>query len=618
MRNFLIVFFITNFCFAQSVDDRIKIRSSYNYIEINKLKKRFENNFLFQQKLIKDFKKQNRIEESDQLSLQRIYDGFPIFFSVNNDESAKTIRANELYVGGSLGLNLSGSKIVAGVWDGGKVRSTHREFSENKITLGDNHEALSNHATHVTGTIVSTGIDPRSKGIAYNSSAKTFYWDSDIVEMTAFGADGYLVSNHSYGYTITGFPNWRFGSYDQTSLDFDLIAELLPYYQIVVSAGNSRNSSHTQVSLKQGYDLLTGSTLSKNCLTVAAVNYVPEYNSSGSVVMSSFSNFGPPDDGRIKPDISAKGVNVYSTVSTSDDSYDGTYSGTSMAAPAITGMVALLQEFYHKLNGRYMKAATVRGLICHTADEAGFNEGPDYEYGWGLANAVNAAKVVSNKSTSSIIEERLLLDKEIFQTQFSINQTQDFSVSLTWTDPAGTVNKSGEEDNRIAKLINDLDLVVIKDGQIFYPWKLDPLEPNKAATNISDNVVDNIEKVYIKNALPGTYQIKVTHKGSLLKGDQEFSLIADAASGLTLSSKDFSIEKSIQIYPNPAQDFVSFSLPSEFNLKYIKVYDVLGKEVLSTNEFSNNQLRIGSLNKGLYLISFVGDNASVTSKFIKE
>ena len=60
MRNFLIVFFITNFCFAQSVDDRIKIRSSYDYLEINKLKKRFENNFLFQQKLIKDFKKKKR------------------------------------------------------------------------------------------------------------------------------------------------------------------------------------------------------------------------------------------------------------------------------------------------------------------------------------------------------------------------------------------------------------------------------------------------------------------------------------------------------------------------------------------------------------------------------
>lgn len=618
MRNFLIIFLITNFCFSQNVDERKVIKSSYNFFEINKLKKKFENTFISQQKLIADFKKKNKNVESENSSLQRIYDGFPIFFSIHNDESAKTIRANELYEGGSLGFDLSGSKIVAGVWDGGKVRSTHKEFTDSRIVLGDNHDVLSNHATHVAGTIVSAGVDPRSRGIAYKASAKTYYWDSDLVEMTAFGSDGYLVSNHSYGYTITSFPNWRFGAYDQTSLDFDLISELLPYYQIVVSAGNSRNSSHPQVSLKQGYDLLTGATLSKNCLTVAAINHVPKYEGASSIVMSNFSNYGPPDDGRIKPDIAAKGVNVYSTVSSADDAYDGAYNGTSMAAPAITGMISLLQEHHFKLYGKYMKAATVRGLICHTADEAGSNDGPDYEFGWGLANAVNSARLISNKGTSSSIEERLLLDKEVFQTEINISQLQDFSVSLSWTDPASTVNKSGEEDNRTAKLVNDLDIEVIKDGQTFYPWKLDPIEPTKAATNISDNVVDNIEKVFIKNALPGTYQIRVSHKGTLLKGDQEFSLIADAANGLTLSSKDFSIEKSIQIYPNPAQDFVSFSLPSEFNLKSIKVYDVLGKEVLSTNEFSNNQLRIGSLNKGVYLITFVGDATTVTSKFIKE
>lgn len=618
MKNFLVVLLITNFCFSQTKNERKVIMLSYNLVEINKLKKRFESNFLVQNKLINDFKFKNKFVESDNFSLQRIYDGFPVFYTVHNDESARTIRANELYEGGSLGLNLSGSKITVGVWDGGKVRSTHREFSDSRIFLGDSHDVLSNHATHVTGTIISAGVDSRSRGIAYKASAKTYYWDSDLVEMTSFGADGYLVSNHSYGYTITSFPNWRFGSYDQSSLDFDLISELLPYYQIVVSAGNSRNASHPQVSLKQGYDMLTGIALSKNCLTVAAVNHVSKYEGAGSVIMSSFSNYGPPDDGRVKPDIASKGVNVYSTVSSSDDAYDGSYSGTSMAAPAITGLISLLQEHHYKLYGKYMKAATIRGLICHTADEAGSNDGPDYEFGWGLANAANSAKLISNKGASSVVQEVLLLDKEVFQMEIQINKVQDLSVSLSWTDPAGSVNKSGIEDNRVSKLVNDLDIVVVRDGQTFYPWKLDPIEPTKAATNISDNVVDNIEKVFIKNAVPGTYQIRVSHKGALLKGDQEFSLIADAANGLTLSNEEFAIEKSIQIYPNPAQDFVSFSLPSEFNLKSIKVYDVLGKEVLATNEFSNNQLRIGSLNKGVYLITFVSDATTVASKFIKD
>jgi hypothetical protein len=39
--------------------------------------------------------------------------------------------------------------------------------------------------------------------------------------------------------------------------------------------------------------------------------------------------------------------------------------------PAITGLIMLLQEYYKNLNGVFMRAS-VRGLICHTANEAGF------------------------------------------------------------------------------------------------------------------------------------------------------------------------------------------------------------------------------------------------------
>jgi hypothetical protein len=55
-----------------------------------------------------------------------------------------------------------------------------------------------------------------------------------------------------------------------------------------------------------------------------------------------------------------------------------------------------------------MKAATVRGLLCHSADEAGFSKGPDYEYGWGLANGKSAAKLISGNGTSSLVLEQRL------------------------------------------------------------------------------------------------------------------------------------------------------------------------------------------------------------------
>jgi hypothetical protein len=70
-----------------------------------------------------------------------------------------------LYTAGELGLNLSGMGMIAGVWDGGKVRSTHQEFNNDRILLGDSYATLSSHATHVSGIIMSVGIDSKSKGI---------------------------------------------------------------------------------------------------------------------------------------------------------------------------------------------------------------------------------------------------------------------------------------------------------------------------------------------------------------------------------------------------------------------------------------------------------------------
>lgn len=65
--------------------------------------------------------------------------------------------------------------------------------------------------------------------------------------------------------------------------------------------------------------------------------------------MSSFSSWGPTDDGRIKPDIVADGVSVFSTTATHDSSY-GYKSGTSMATPNAAGSLLLLQELSQQLS----------------------------------------------------------------------------------------------------------------------------------------------------------------------------------------------------------------------------------------------------------------------------
>jgi serine protease AprX len=617
MKNILFMFLVFQVSQSQSVVEREKIKSFYNLNRVVKLKDRFIDEFNTQKRLINSYKTSKLIVDSEKRSLQRIFQGTPIYFTTDNTESGVTIGVNSLYSGGELGLNLSGLGITAGVWDSGKVRSTHQEFN-NRVLLGDDYTALSSHATHVTGTIISAGLDSKSKGIAYRGAAKTFYWESDLSEMAAFGSEGFLVSNHSYGYSLGGLANWRFGAYDQTSADYDMLSEVLPYYQIVVAAGNFRNSVHTQLIAKNGYDLLTGATLSKNCLVVGAVNYVGDYIGPSSVVISSFSNYGPTDDGRIKPDIVAKGVGVYSTTSISDVSYDGTFNGTSMAAPAITGLILLLQEHYKNVTGSFMKAATVRGLICHSASEAGYSNGPDYECGWGLANGKEAALLISDNGSKSIILEENLRNNTVFSKSITLNNSQALSVSIAWTDPIGIITASGVMDSRVPVLVNNLDLKVIKDKVIYYPWKLNPDFVTEPATNESDNDVDNVEKVYIDNAEPGTYTIQVSHKGTLLSGSQDFSLIANSQSELILANQEFDKNNSTIVYPNPSQDVLFFELPEDLTPVTIEIYDLLGKRVKQFKYSQKNNIKVADLSSGLYIVKFIGYEKSIELKFVKK
>ena len=79
-------------------------------------------------------------------------------------------------------------------------------------------------------------------------------------------------------------------------------------------------------------------------------------------------------------------------------------------------------------------------------------------------------------------------------------------------------------------LINDLDLRITKYSRTYYPWKLDRLNPGNAATNNSDNSVDNVEQVYIENSTEDYYTITVSHKGTLVDdtgttSSQQYGLI---------------------------------------------------------------------------------------------
>ncbi len=456
----------------------------------------------------------------------------PIYYVTSNVDAAESTRTNHLNSGGSLGLNLNGDNMTAYVWDGGLARASHQEYDgaggTNRYSAGDGSTSMHYHAAHVTGTIMASGVQANAKGMAPQSNVVGSDWNSDLSEATSAAASGMLVSNHSYGYAARNsagnvqLPTYYFGGYIGVSRDWDQIMYNAPNYLMVVAAGNDGNDNTANSSPVGGnslYDKLTGHSTSKNNLVVANAQDA-NINAAGnliSVSISSTSSEGPTDDLRIKPDITGNGSGVYSTYESSNSAY-GTISGTSMASPNVTGSLLLLQEHYNNVNGSFMKAATLKGLVLHTADDAG-STGPDAIFGWGLLNSKRAAESITNNGNQSMIQELSLAPGQTYTITVDADGINDLLASISWTDLAGTAN-TGTVNLSTPALVNDLDIRVSKGGTTYTPWKLTGPTTNTKG----DNNVDPFERVDVANA-SGTYTITVTHKGSLSGGSQNYSLI---------------------------------------------------------------------------------------------
>lgn len=470
-------------------------------------------------------------------------DGIPMYYITDNRNAAKTVSTDKVYPGGGAGLNLDGTGITPREWDGGGVRLAHQEYG-GRVVQGDNPSSTHWHSTHVAGTIMAAGVQSSAKGMAYNANLRAFDWNSDNSEMASEAANGALMSNHSYGYgrgwgwsngwtwygnpSISTQEDYLFGFYDSEAKSWDNIAVNAPYYLIVKSAGNDRNEGPGggQYPNDGPYDCISHGGIAKNVMTVGAVHDIPGgYSGPGSVSMSSFSSWGPADDGRVKPDIVANGVGLYSCNDASNSSYISS-DGTSMSAPSATGSMALLQQHWENLNGsgNYMTAATLKGLVIHTADEAGTSDGPDYKFGWGLMNTKNAALRISEDQNINVIDEAILNEGGSLQMILSADGSEDIKVTICWTDPAGQP-LSPQLDPLDPMLVNDLDLRVTSGSNTYYPWKLNRNAPTSAATNNGENNVDNVEVVFIENPAAGEYTVTVDHDGSLSGGSQAFSII---------------------------------------------------------------------------------------------
>jgi len=246
--------------------------------------------------------------------------------------------------------------------------------------------------------------------------------------------------------------------------------------------------------------------MGKNVMTVANVNENDQIAGSSSR--------GPASDGRIKPDISAKGTSVISTI---ENNEYGTKSGTSMSCPGVSGTLAVLYEAYESTFGEWPESGLIKGIVLNSADDIG-NAGPDFIHGWGRINARKAYEIISNQS---FLSDSVSTSDSV---QFTISvptNTSKARFMLYWTDPEAAVSAS-------IALVNDLDLTVEDPSNTWHqPWVLDhtPVAANLSmpATNGEDHL-NNVEQVEFLNPNSGNYTVKISGF-QVPEGPQRFFII---------------------------------------------------------------------------------------------
>lgn len=564
-----------------------------------------------------------RLDPSGKVAeLVRFHDNKPIYYSTDNIESANTINADIIRPGGSMNLNLSGLNMIAGVWDQNHPRLSHNGFKFNsgefKLLAVDGNTVESNHSTHVTGTVLSTGTDSPNlsgRGIAYNAKGWVFNWTNDMSEMNEFAGLGLLISNHSYGVNANFITVPDFGAYNSDSNALDVVCYNNPKYLPIFAAGNDRNNTVPVNPDKLGNDLLSYDKTAKNGIVVGAVNSIANYSNANNVIMSSFSSYGPTDDFRIKPDLVANGVNVYSNTFNSDTTY-GNLSGTSMAAPSVTGALLLVQQFY---GAPFMNSSTLKGLALHTTSEAGPADGPDHMFGWGLLNTAKMVQILQKRTTESIVEEKVINNGETFTMNVLALGNEPLKASISWTDIPG-IAATGL-DIVTPRIVNDLDIKITKQQITYLPWML-----NKDWNNIyavkANNDVDPFERVDIDSPI-GIYQITVSHKGRLLgAAGQNYSLIVSGIDTVTnLSSSDFDLQTKNQILTsvnkNKMLNYLIQNLETISDNKF-SICDINGRIVHSA--IVNNSegiIDLSQFGNGLYFLNYYQNGIlKVTKKII--
>lgn len=411
------------------------------------------------------------------------------------------------------------------------------------------------HGTHVAGIASGSGAsgntDPQGfllgQGVATGATIGSVQqnpahtWQQRIATSAQQGAE---VMNNSWA-----MNGATYGANDRTvdlgvrDADPDAVG-LIPLV-IVFSAGNSGPGAST-VTKNPKNAILVGNQL----------NFRPgEGNANDDIRgINNSSSRGPAADGRTLPTVIAPGTDIistYSPVGFRSGPYTDTggtlhpvhapMTGTSMAAPHVSGMSALIIDWRRQTrNGKTPSPALVKALLVATTESAqggpgvagGLPAEPNNQVGWGRVSIENALlqAPASDRGPKIFVDQRhafTATGQEYTIRVAAADGARPLRVALTWTDAAGTVGAN-------PALVNDLDLEVrsLATGNLF---RGNVLAGGFSVTGGAADNLNNTEVVAIQNPA-GVYEVTVvaanvpsSARPDLARPWQDFALVVDNA-----------------------------------------------------------------------------------------
>lgn len=211
-------------------------------------------------------------------------------------------------------------------------------YGNNNVKPVKNSES---HGTHVAGIIAAE----RNNGIGVDGVANNVEimpvrtipngdeYDKDVALAIRYAVDnGAKIINGSFGKYYSPHSDWV----------REAIAYAGAHDVLFVNAAGNEGDDLDTIACYPNDQVDNGPEVSDNFITVGALE--PKY---GANMVAGFSNYG-----KINVDVFAPGAKVYSTVPGNEY---GTKSGTSMAAPAVAGVAALIRSYYPKLSAAQVK-----------------------------------------------------------------------------------------------------------------------------------------------------------------------------------------------------------------------------------------------------------------------